>query len=227
MSDSEDDDGPGDKFKKNLLSTNLRQGSRSSLGYKGVKSYLHQFYEYATEGNSNGKDAECIIKSQKFRVKSIWWKVALYTGIFLMIIGASAVLISYVVPRRLVLVEEGEEFAVLDKEAVTFNHNLELLKLAGLATFCVGGVSSSLALIVASCCWRWCSSVDGDLEPLEVAKKLVEEDETDGSPPLSPVNLKVAGAESVFGVQPMAVTSGAVGDSAYPTPLIGITEALD
>lgn len=233
MSDSEDDDElPPEKVKKTLLPLCDRQSSRSKIDYKGVKSYLHQFYEYATGADGHSSEGQCYIKSRRIRVKSIWWRLAFASGLFLMILGGMAVLVSYVVPRRSVLVEEDEDIAVIDKDAIYFNHNLDLLKLAGLATFCIGGIGSSLALLVASCCWKCCTHVEtkyDDIEPLKIAEKLVEEDDNAGDhPPLSPTESKVPGIGSVVSVQPAAGTlSGGNGESVYPIPNINTLPFAD
>ena len=247
-SETEDDDGEHqqprcrrEKVKKTLLRFADRQSSRSKLHYKGVKSYLHGFYEYAKDPDAAGRrESEFLVKSRRIRVRSIWWRVILATGLMLMALGLTAALLSFILPQKLVIVEEDEELAVVDKDAASFNRNLEYLKLTGLATFCLGGVMSSAALMLASCCFRRCnvlasSSNENSLsgEPEKVAKKLVEDGERlmDGSegvlvPPLSPLEVKVPGREHVFGVQPAAGDGEEVSGQAYPVPVINTTTVL-
>ncbi|OQV19665.1 hypothetical protein BV898_06207 [Hypsibius exemplaris] len=243
MSDSEEDDEPRcrEKVKKTLLSFSDRQASKSKLDYKGVKSYLHQFYEYAKDPEVSGKDGEFLVKSRRVRVRSIYWRGILAIGLLLMGLGLCAVLVSYLLPQRSVIVEADEELAVVDKDADHFNQNVEYLKLTGLAVFCVGGVSSSMALMLASCCFRRCNALESsskgsrtagfeDLEPVKVAKKLVEEGgdvyENDGltCPPMSPSERKVPGQESVFGVQP--AEKGATENIPYPLPVINTSSTI-
>jgi hypothetical protein len=222
MSDSEDDDDlPREKVKKTLLSLTDRQTSKSRLDYKGVKSYLHQFYEYTKDPNAGGFDDEVLGKpGRQLRVRSIYWRVILVTGLFLMALGLFAVLLSYLIPRKSVIVEEEDDFALVDKEAAMFNRNLEYLKLTGLVTFCIGGIGSSLALLLASCCFRRCNALDRTSEESEdsMVKKMVDEtgDQDEYQAPSSPIDFKIPGQESVFGVQPDA---GETSESAYP--LIG------
>ncbi|XP_055329710.1 neurensin-2-like [Paramacrobiotus metropolitanus] len=227
MSDSEEDEVPREKVKKTLLSVAGRQPSKQTLNYKGVKSYLHQFYDFATDTSTpSATDRQLYIKSRKIRIRSLWWRITLYSGAFLMLLGAVAFLLSWTIPARPILISEEPELAVVDREAAVFNRQLELLRLAGLATFCIGGVSASLALLVASCCWKCCHHLQlhyDDIEPESVVRKLVEEDEDQA--PLSPVESRVPGFGSVHPVQPQLPPGG--GGVPYPIPVIRASPASD
>ena len=216
MSDSDDDELPRQKVKKHLL-CHRRQSSTQKNDYKGVKSYLDQFYGFAKDPHDK-HTSEYHTKLRNVQLYSLWWRTVLTIGIVLIIGGLLAVLLAYVIPRKTILVEEEEDFAVLDKDAAQFNRVLEYVKLAGLATFCLGGMLSSLALLLASCCFRRCNSDSNryyeDIEPSNVVRKLV--DKGHENVPRSPMDKKV------FGVQPG--TSGG-----YPSaiPLINTEQPED
>ncbi|GAV06798.1 hypothetical protein RvY_16725 [Ramazzottius varieornatus] len=214
MSDTKDDDQQREKVKKRLL---CQQGQSSSkLDYKGVKSYLHQFYDFATDSH----DKEYHIRTRHVRMYSLCWRTALTIGIIFIVGGLLAALLAYLIPRKRVLVEEEDDIVIMDKDAVWFNRILDYVKLAGLATFCFGGLLASFALFLASCCFRRCNGDAGryyeDIEPSNVVQKLVTESHEND--PGSPMDKKV------FGVQPS--TSGSEGFSSA-VPLITTEESED
>lgn len=176
--------------------------------YFGVKSYLHNFYESVAvknpslyeelEGGSGG-DYRYLIHPEKPRCRTVWWKIAVWTGVNLLVVGAVIILVGYLVPRHQVVIGQNDDLEVIDRSALRFNYNLDACKLVGLIVFCVGGTIVAIALLFPSFLYSYCDE-DWSLQPEPFKVGVVSEEDL---PPQSPTEKKIPATEQVARIQPV------------------------
>ncbi|CAM1330510.1 Uncharacterised protein r2_g3958 [Pycnogonum litorale] len=195
------------------------EGSRCG-SYFGIKSYLHQFYD-SNQGKSQGENDSCteedecdedddyhyLIGPDRSKKSSkrlcscgTCWRICLWTGINIVIIGSVLILVGFFVPTRSIVVGHKDDIEIIDKGAKSFNHNLELCRVAGLGLLCVGVALLSIVLLLPSCIKRF---YDTDVtmkhhhhhEPFKWKVGVLE-------PPRTPTEKKIPVTEEVSGVQP-------------------------
>ncbi|GAB6028906.1 Neurensin-1 [Chamberlinius hualienensis] len=208
--------------------------------YYGVKSYLHHFYENVAVknpdlyeelqgGNITSAGATrtgyryLMEPPKKLKCRSLWWKMAVWSGVFILIAGVIVILVGYLLPRRLVVLDgfssdSNDEWRVVDKAALRYNAKLDTCKLTGLIVFCIGGAVVAVALLIPSFFYNYCDedwhggqtieppikvrtdSLDDDDEECDD-----DEDEDDPLPPavLSPTEKKVPVTEELMKIQPV------------------------
>lgn len=82
--------------------------------------------------------------------QGLWFRVGLWGGANLLLIGVIALLVGHLTPPRQTVVAFEDDLEVLDRWAIAFNHRLELCRLAGLAVFCCGGVVLLTTLLLST-----------------------------------------------------------------------------
>lgn len=130
----------------------------------GVKSYLHHFYDthfykdpdvYEEESD----DLRYLLhpNPRRRRCTSIWWKVFVWIGANFLIFGIIGVLVGFLVPRKALFIGTvADHIQIIDREAISFNFNLDVCKLVGLILFCVGGLTLTVALLFPSLLHQYC-----------------------------------------------------------------------
>lgn len=152
--------------------------------YFGVRSYLHYFYEAGFKDPSvyedDEDDTQYLLRprNRRRRCRSVWWKSFTWIGAALLIIGLTGILVGYLVKRKPLIIGTDETTAVVDKDAVFFNFNLDVVKLVGLVMFCIGGGTLAISLLVPSFLYNYCE--DGKDESFKV--RIGDEERPLGSP---------------------------------------------
>ena len=137
----------------------------------------------------------CTPDPRRRRCTSIWWKVFVWIGANLLVFGIIGILVGYLVPQKPLIVDKGEQYQVLDKDAPYFNYNLDVCKLVGLVIFCVGGLTLAVSLIFPSFLHHYCDDGPQDA-PFKVS--LLE----DEPPPSHPLDMSIPATTKVSNVQP-------------------------
>ncbi|CAG0891855.1 unnamed protein product [Cyprideis torosa] len=109
----------------------------------GIKNYAHRFYESLSSPSEQ-------FPRTRLACMSYSSKICMWTGLNLLLVGLTLILIGHLVPPREVLVsgQQNSHYAALDKDAANFNHNLGLCKRIGLIMFCCGG-----SLLIVTLLW--------------------------------------------------------------------------
>lgn len=145
-----------------------------------------------------GGDYRYLIRPQKPRCRSLWWKIAVWSGVNLLAVGIVVILVGYLVPRHAVVIGYQDDLEVIDRSALRFNYNLDACKLIGLIVFCVGGTVVAVALLFPSFLYQYC---DEDWAVYAEPFKVGTSDEDD-LPPQSPTDKKIPATEEVTRIQP-------------------------
>jgi len=180
----------------------------------GVRSYLHNFYD-----NHFYKDPSIYEEDEdefryllhathrRQRCGSIWWKVFVWIGANFLVFGIIGVLVGYLVPMRPIIVGSiSENIEIVDREAISYNFNLDVCKLVGLLLFCVGGLTLTIALLFPSFLHQY---FDDDIENRgdhSFKVRITEE------PPMlkSPLEMSVPACSKLSSVQPERKSEEAV-----------------
>jgi hypothetical protein len=170
--------------------------------YFGVKSYLHDFYDTHFYKDPDIYEEEeddfryLLNPNPRRRCTSIWWKVFVWIGANFLVFGIIGVLVGYLVPQRPIIVGSlADNIELIDKEAISFNFNLDVCKLVGLILFCIGGLTLTVALLFPSFLYQYCD----DERRNDAFKVRVGDD----SPPLkSPVEMTLPATTKISNVQP-------------------------
>lgn len=171
----------------------------------GVRSYLHNFYDSNVYKDPSVYEDELRFlfsdsRTRKRRCTSLVWKVFVWIGANLLIFGTFAVLIGFLVPPHDVIVEtRAENIDVIDRNAISFNANLEACRLFGLVLFCMGGITLTMALLFPSCFLRSCAEDERLMGAPRGETKYVAIGE---SAPRSPVDKNVPATGQLTTVQP-------------------------
>lgn len=124
--------------------------------YFGIKSYLHQFYAPPDKDVLNSgeyiqeDDFEFVVEPGKRRWRGFWFRVGMWVGINMLLLGLIALLVGYLTPPRQTIVGRKDNLEILDRWAIAFNHRLEICRFVGLCVFCCGAVIVMLTLLVSS-----------------------------------------------------------------------------
>lgn len=76
-------------------------------------------------------DFQFLVEPGKRRWRGWWLRVALWLGVNLMLVGIIAMLVGHLTTPRQTVVDQQDNFTVLDRWAVTFNNRLVICQLAG------------------------------------------------------------------------------------------------
>ncbi len=181
------------------------QGKAKCPDYFGVKSYLHHFYDthfYKDPDlyEEDSDDQRYLLNPypRRRRCTSIWWKVFVWIGANFLIFGVIGVLVGYLVPQRPIIVGSiADNIEIIDREAISFNFNLDVCKLVGLILFCIGGLTLTVALLFPSFLHQYCEEDRRD------SSFKVSASPTDEKQPLrSPLEMTIPYTSSVSAVQP-------------------------
>ncbi|XP_062866065.1 neurensin 1-like [Trichomycterus rosablanca] len=120
--------------------------SMPGSGY-GVRSYLHYFYEECT---ASVWDQEDVQNQRSFR----WWssglcKVSLALGAVVLAVGLVVLVVGFSVPSRIEAFGEGELLFV-DRQAVQYNHGLNVCVQAGTGMLSLGGLMLAAGLLLSA-----------------------------------------------------------------------------
>ena len=171
----------------------------------GVKSYLHHFYDthFYKDPDLYEEDADDLRyllhpNPRRRRCTSIWWKVFVWIGANFLIFGIIGVLVGYLVPQRPIVVGSiADNIEIVDREAISFNFNLDICKLVGLILFCIGGLTLTVALLFPSFLHQYCEDDKRD-SSFWVSASPSEEKQ----PLRSPLEMSIPYTSKVTSVQP-------------------------
>lgn len=183
----------------------------------GVKSYLHHFYE-----RHHFKDPSVYEEEDDFRYllnpgkrrrrcTSIWWKVFVWIGANFLVFGFIGVMVGYLVPQRPVIIGSiADNIEIIDREAMSFNFNLDVCKLVGVILFCFGGLTLTVALMFPSVLYNYCDEEHRDPAfKVKVGSKNGD-NETDEKPPMSPTGSIVPASQTIDEVQPERIVTESI-----------------
>ncbi|XP_054709354.1 neurensin-1-like [Uloborus diversus] len=163
----------------------------------GVRSYVHTFYEAMAMDNVPD-EPRCHFYSGNFRTplrkrrkQVLCWRLTFFTGLLILCVGLTAILVGFLVPRRKEVVNIQEDIEIIDRVDQAFNRDLQLCKVVGIALFCTGG------LIVAAVLLAMIAKMPKRDDPVEEIP-MTEPDRG----PTSPVGTKVPATEELKPVQP-------------------------
>ena len=171
--------------------------------YFGVKSYLHHFYDTHFYKDPDIYEDEDDFRyllhpnPRRRRCTSIWWKVFVWIGANFLVFGIIGVLVGYLVPQKPIVVGSiADNIEIIDREAISFNFNLDVCKLVGLILFCIGGLTLTVALLFPSFLYQYCED-DGRDSSFKVRMGDDEEE-----PLKSPLEMSIPTTTMVSNVQP-------------------------
>lgn len=110
------------------------------------------------------------------RFSSRWWKILLWIGTLLVISGIFLLLISFILPRKKINVDDisssNSQIMIIDRQALAYNANLDTTRLIGICFVIVGGILFTLSLLMPTFCHMWCANGDSndETDPLKVFK---------------------------------------------------------
>ncbi|XP_033737266.1 neurensin-1-like [Pecten maximus] len=172
--------------------------------YFGVKSYLHDFYDNHVYKDPQIYEEDDDIRlllnpsaKRRRRCPPIWLKVCVWCGVNLLLFGMIGILVGYFVPQKPIIRKliHGENVAMVDHRAMSYNAVLDLCKLVGLILFCTGGVLLASALLLPSILTSRCSCEDDCDDAIPV--NLGEE-----PGPKSPIEMTIPATSKLKNVQP-------------------------
>lgn len=171
----------------------------------GVRSHLHHFYDktFYKDPSIYEEDDEFgyLLQGPRKRRRlctSIWWKVFVWIGANFLVFGIIGVLVGYLVPAKTVFVESmANNIEIVDKEAISFNFNLDVCKLVGLILFCIGGLTLTVALLFPSLLYQYCDGSSLVMQDAAFRVRVLGEE-----PIKSPVDRHVPATSTLTGVQP-------------------------
>ncbi|XP_022194660.2 uncharacterized protein LOC111052325 [Nilaparvata lugens] len=122
--------------------------------YFGIKSYIQDFYyppdaHIINSGEYVQDDFEFVIEPGKRRWRNLWFRIGLWGGINLLMLGIIALLVGHLTPPRETVVARLDNLEILDRWAITFNSRLQLCRLTGVTLFCIGGIVLMLTLLIS------------------------------------------------------------------------------
>jgi len=136
------------------------------MRYFGIKSYLDNFY-----GRRQGDqqiDSQYLIRSNRPKFSSRWWKVLLWLGSFFVGFGILLLMIGFILPRKKIEIDnngsltksETSHIITIDRQALAYNSQLDTSRLAGICFVVLGGFLFVLSLLLPTFCHMWCASSD-------------------------------------------------------------------
>lgn len=168
--------------------------------YFGVRSYLHNFYEYHGSKDPTlyeEDDLEYLLRGggRSRRCRSIWWKIFVWIGANFLFFGIIGVLVGYLVPKRTIIIGTvADNIEIIDRQAIAFNFNLDVCKLVGLVLFCIGGVTLTVALLFPSFLSNYCEE--------ERREGLLHVQYQESAALISPLEMTVPATSHITEVQP-------------------------
>jgi len=171
----------------------------------GVRSHLHHFYDntFYKDPSIYEEDDEFgyLLQGPRKRPRlctSIWWKVFVWIGANFLVFGIIGVLVGYLVPAKAVFVQSmANNIEIVDKEAISFNFNLDVCKLVGLILFCIGGLTLTVALLFPSLLYQYCDGGGLTMQDAAFRVRVLGEE-----PIKSPMDRNVPATSTLTGVQP-------------------------
>lgn len=113
------------------------------------------------------------MKFDRPRFSSRWWKITLWFGSILVILGFFLLLIGLFLPRKQVNVENSSvksDLIIVDRQALAYNAKLDTSHLLGVCLVVVGGILFTFSLLLPTFCHMWCASgeTNDESDPLRV-----------------------------------------------------------
>lgn len=184
----------------------------------GVKSYLHNFYDSRFYKDPNMYEEEdgdyrylLHPYPRKRRCTSIWWKIFVWIGANFLVFGIIGVLVGYLVQEKDILVATVDKnIGVIDKEAITYNFNLNVCKLVGLILFCIGGLTLTVALLFPSFLYQYFDEDRKGEGSFKVNAGNAGIVSYGGHPPSSPLEKNIPVSGVVASVQPERKSNEAI-----------------
>lgn len=168
----------------------------------GVRSYVHTFYEAMAMDNPHmyeetGSHFEYITPIRKRRKQIICWRATFCSGMLILTMGLTAILVGFLVPKRKEVVDVQEDIEIINRADQAFNQDLDICKIVGMVLFCVGGIMVTIVLLALILMKKHRME-----DPL--AEEIpMNERETDTEPgPGTPIDVKVPVTEELTTVQP-------------------------
>ena len=199
------------------------QQSATCPVYFGVRSYLHHFYDksrtykdpklyeydesdmYLMNGHTNTRRHPYGSTGGRRRCSPVWWKIFMWIGVNLLLLGVVGIFVGYLVPPRTVVVGEdqvaGEWY--IDPQAKSYNAVLDACKLVGLVLFCVGGSTLAVALLFPSFIHYCREDADDAYEDSDDLTKVpLRQEEEREKDPVSPMEGSIPATSHLSSVQP-------------------------
>lgn len=187
-----------DKVDEDVEKENNESSRCGNFSY-GVKSYLHHFYDSGSfkDPSIYEDDYQYLLPNRRRRIcNSIWWKVFVWIGANFLVFGTVGVLVGYLVPPRPIIIASTENLDLKDNNAEVYNFKLDVCKLVGLALFCMGGVTLTLALLFPILMHQYCDD-DRSERPFQVRINT-----TESTLPTSPLENRIPATPQLASVQP-------------------------
>lgn len=145
------------------------------MRYFGIRSYLDNFYDRTNDANRQRNDQyRYLISSNRPRFSSRWWKVLLWFGTILVIIGFFLLLIGFMLPRKKIDVDtpltKDSETMIIDRQALNYNTHLDTSHFIGICLVIAGGILFTASLLMPTFCSMWCAVGDSndETDPLKI-----------------------------------------------------------
>lgn len=171
----------------------------------GVRSYVHTFYEAMAMDNPHmyeetGNHFEYITPIRKRRKQILCWRALFCSGMLVLTMGLTAILVGFLVPKRKEVVDVQEDIEIINRADQAFNQDLDICKIVGIVLFCTGGIMVTIVLLALLLMKKHRME-----DPLSEEIPMAEPD-TDIEPgPGTPIDVKVPATEELTAVQPKRV----------------------
>jgi len=177
----------------------------------GIRSYLDQFYELPSPLGSEESWYLLGTKSHRRTARNVC-RAVFIIGISLLFLGGIGIILGYLwpgAPISMEIMENGQpqdRVFVVDQtviqEAEDRHDRMKILKIVGLFAFAIGGLITTITLLIPTCCRLWWDSksvAESEEEAIKVYPKIsvdfLEQ-------PQSPIEKKVPVMEDIRPVQP-------------------------
>ncbi|UJR38402.1 hypothetical protein I4U23_031071 [Adineta vaga] len=145
------------------------------MRYFGIRSYLDNFYDRQGD-NESRRDVQHRYSnsSTRPRFSSRWWKIILWIGTLLVLLGFFLLLISFILPRKKINVDETSSsdspVMIVDRQALDYNAKLDKSHLIGISLVVAGGILFTFSLLMPTFCHMWFASADtnDETDPLKL-----------------------------------------------------------
>ncbi|CAL1285739.1 unnamed protein product [Larinioides sclopetarius] len=173
---------------------------RRSPEFFGVRSYVHTFYEAMAMDNPHAYENQFgyPVPSRKRRRQLLCWRWILGSGVVTILMGVVFITVGFLVPKKNVVVDIQEDIEIIDKEHLSFNWVLDIVKIIGITLFCTGGLMvAGLFLALTFICK---SRIEESLTAEEIPLTGTESRPDKG--PNAAIDVKVPATEELTAVQP-------------------------